>query len=99
MNPNRLKFIVYSIMLAFVILVPAILMLIDTDILAVFALLPMWAIGQGILYKRFYLGVKPRYPMGATDPDDIYFPRSNIPRPIYLDERKRKAAMRNKREN
>jgi len=28
--------------------------------------------------------------MGVADQDDIYFPRFNIPRPLYLDERERK---------
>ncbi len=48
------------------------------------------AIGQAVLYKRYYVGVKPRYPLGVADQDDIYFPRFNIPRPLYLDERERK---------
>jgi hypothetical protein len=50
----------------------------------------IWAIGQAVLYKRYYVGVKPRYPLGVADQDDIYFPRFNIPRPLYLDERERK---------
>ena len=50
----------------------------------------LWAIGQAVLYKQYYVGVKPRYPLGVADQDDIYFPRFNIPRPLYLDERKRR---------
>ena len=40
--------------------------------------------GIRIMRKRW----KPRYPLASPDPKgDIYFPRSNIPRPIHRDIR------------
>lgn len=41
-----------------------------------------------ILYLRYIRGVRPKYPLASPVKDqDIYFPRSNIPRPIYQDYR------------
>ena len=36
---------------------------------------------------RYRKKIKPRYPMAPPDaePGDAYFPRTNIPRPIYAD--------------
>ncbi len=45
---------------------------------------------HSLLYHRYYLGTKAKYPLEGADPNDIYFPRFNIPRPLYLDERERK---------
>ncbi len=33
-----------------------------------------------IIYLK---GIRLRYPLGFRDPDDLYFPRTNIPRPIF----------------
>jgi hypothetical protein len=38
------------------------------------------------LYLRYTRGVKTKYPL-ASPVKDIYFPRTNIPRPIYQDYR------------
>lgn len=59
----------------------------------------LWLIGEGVIYKRYWVGVKPRYPLGVADQDDVYFPRFNIPRPLYLDERKRREREESKIEN
>jgi hypothetical protein len=38
------------------------------------------------LYLRFVKKVKPKYPLSPPDLEqDVYFPRTNIPRPIYKD--------------
>ncbi len=105
MSPNRRKFWVASIILALTFLSTAILFFIDaftsttlwSFVQAIGSTL-VWAIGQAVLYKRYYVGVKPRYPLGVADQDDIYFPRFNIPRPLYLDERKRKERERKMKE-
>lgn len=40
------------------------------------------------LYLRYTKGVRPKYPLASPVKDqDIYFPRTNIPRPIYQDYR------------
>lgn len=40
------------------------------------------------LYLRYFKGVKPKYPLASPVKDqDIYFPRTDIPRPIYQDYR------------
>jgi hypothetical protein len=42
-----------------------------------------------LVYRSVYRGAKPKYPMAFPEgKSDIYFPRSNIPRPIYEDVRR-----------
>jgi len=42
-----------------------------------------------ILYKHVYKGKKPKYPLVPPEGQtDIYFPRTDIPRPIYEDVRR-----------
>ena len=53
----------------------------------VILLLLIYIFSSAILYQRYILGRKPEYPYGVYDPDDISFPRSNLPRPIYKDIR------------
>lgn len=50
------------------------------------------------LYKRFIKGARPKYPLGIWDPDDVYFPRFNIPRPIYRDFREHPEYFRRREE-
>ncbi len=45
----------------------------------------VYTIGALLLYKRLVMRVKPRYPLSFPGDVDSYFPRFNIPRPIYLD--------------
>jgi len=51
-----------------------------------------------MLYRHVYKGEKPRYPLvppeGRTD---IYFPRTDIPRPIYEDLRRYPQFFKHKR--
>ena len=43
---------------------------------------------SSLLYFRYVKGVKPKYPLASPVKDqDVYFPRTNIPRPIYRDYR------------
>lgn len=52
------------------------------------------------LYVRYIKGSGPRYPLASPDPEkDIYFPRTNIPRPIYRDFREHPAYFEKKEEN
>jgi hypothetical protein len=44
-----------------------------------------YAIGVLLLHKRLVKNVKPRYPLAFPGGVDSYFPRFDIPRPIYLD--------------
>jgi hypothetical protein len=44
-----------------------------------------YAVGALLLYKRLVKRVKPRYPLSFPDGVDYFFPRFDIPRPIYLD--------------
>jgi len=45
-------------------------------------------VGGGVGIKTARKGARTRYPMASPDPKgDIYFPRSNIPRPIHKDFR------------
>ena len=105
MGANRRKFWVASIILAITFLSTAILLFIDaftstimwSFVQAIGSTL-VWAIGQAVLYKIYYVGVKPRYPLGVADQDDIYFPRFMVPRPLYLDEIKRREMERKKKE-
>ncbi len=90
MRPNRRKFGIGTIIWTLTVLCPVIIFLIDGNIFSAIASTTLWVIGQAVLYKRYYVGVKPKYPLGVGNQDDIYFPRSNIPRPVYLDERERK---------
>ncbi len=97
MGVNRRKFWISSLFWTVTVLSPAIFFVIDAfettsywAIVSAFGSTSLWAIGQAVLYKRYYVGIKPRYPLGVADQDDIYFPRFNIPRPLYLDERERK---------
>ena len=97
MGVNRGKFWVSSFFWTLIVLSPVIFIVIDAfetssmwSMASAFASTSFWAIGQAVLYKQYYVGVKPRYPLGVADQDDIYFPRFNIPRPLYLDERERK---------
>lgn len=47
------------------------------------------AIDLYFCYVRFYQKKKPRYPMVPPEgKSDIYFPRTNIPRPIHEDARR-----------
>jgi len=41
-------------------------------------------------YTRYHKKVKPKYPMAPPDakPVDVYFPRTDIPRPIHEDVRR-----------
>lgn len=50
----------------------------------------LWLIGQGVLYIVYFIGVRPRYLLGVADQDDVYFPRFDILRLLYMDEIKRK---------
>ena len=70
-------------------------------VLAVGALtqsIPEALLGSGLMliglywfYVRYYRQRKPRHPFGPPDgKPDIYFPRSNIPRPLYEDMRRMK---------
>ena len=49
-----------------------------------------------ILYRRYILNRKPEYPYGVYDPDDLSFPRSNLPRPIYKDIREHPEYFKNR---
>jgi hypothetical protein len=62
---------------------------IDIPVSYVFAgvYVSIYAVGVLYLYKRFIKGVKSRYPLAFPGEPDAYFPRFNIPRPIYLDVR------------
>lgn len=44
-----------------------------------------YGVGALLLYKRLVKKVKPRYPLSFPGGVDSYFPRFDIPRPIYLD--------------
>ena len=44
-----------------------------------------YAVGVQLLYKRFIKKVKPHYPLAFPGNPDSYFPRFDIPRPLYLD--------------
>ena len=95
-EPKTLKFIIGSLLNAFMFMAPGIVVVLDPErtlfnrlITGVFTS-SFWIIGEAVLYKIYWKRVKPVYPLGVADPDDIYFPRFNIPRPLYLDERKRK---------
>ena len=56
----------------------------------------MMTVGMGVTYLLFsailyatYMGKrKKQYPLALLDVDDIYFPRTNIPRPIHEDIRR-----------
>lgn len=43
--------------------------------------------GSYFLYSRYVKRVLPR-PLAPAEANDIYFPRSDIPRPLYEDQRK-----------
>ena len=45
----------------------------------------IYAVGVLYIYKRLIKKVKSHYPLAYPNEPDVYFPRSNIPRPIYLD--------------
>ena len=95
-EPKRLKFILGSILNLFMFLAPGVVIIFDPEkalhhrLLAVLFSSTFWTLGEAVLYKIYWKRVRPGYPLGVADPDDIYFPRFNIPRPLYLDERKRK---------
>lgn len=89
MNPKRRKFWVSSL-LWLIFLGPAIIYLVAGNLLITIVSFTWWLVGQAVIYKRYYVGVKPHYPLGVADQDDTYFPRFDIPRPLYLDEIKRK---------
>ena len=95
MKPNKTKFMAASTALVFLFLIPGLVLSLEGDILILTATLTLWTISHSLLYQRYYLGTQAKYPLGVADPDALYFPRFNIPRPLYLDERerKRKAAM------
>ena len=95
-EPKRLRFILGSILNTFMFLAPGLVIIFDPEkalhhrLLAGLFSSTFWTLGEAVLYKIYWKRVKPGYPLGVADPDDTYFPRFNIPRPLYLDERKRK---------
>jgi len=48
------------------------------------------------IYQQYILSRKPEYPLGVFDPNDISFPRSNLPRPIYKDIREHPEYFKNR---
>lgn len=95
-QPKVYKFILGSLLNTFLFLLPGIVVFFNPEnmylkrLVAIVFLGPFWLIGEAVLYKVYWRRVKPSYPLGVADPDDTYFPRFNIPRPLYLDEIKRK---------
>lgn len=89
MKPDKTKFYVFSLVWL-IFLGPTIVFIIERNGLVIVASFLWWFVGQAVLYKIYFVGVKPQYPLGVTDEDDVYFPRFDIPRPLYLDEIKRK---------
>jgi hypothetical protein len=60
---------------------------------SIWAMLLVWslvALDLYWFYTRYHKKVKPKYPMAPPDAKavDAYFPRTNIPRPIYEDVRR-----------
>ena len=56
----------------------------------------IYIISSTILYRRYIQNRKPEYPLGVYDPDDLSFPRSNLPRPIYKDMREHPEYFKNR---
>ena len=84
----KLKFIAFFVALN-VIGIPLIIMgLLEFNLFMLGAVSFYYIIGFLIIYNRFWLGKKAKYPLTYPSGEpDIYFPRTNIPRPIYADAR------------
>lgn len=57
------------------------------EYLIVVGILMVYLFIAAILRNIYLKGIRPRYPLGFRDPDDLYFPRTHIPRPIFKDLR------------
>ena len=84
----KLKFIAFFVALN-VIGIPLLIMgLLEFNLFILGAVSFYYIIGLLIIYNRFWRGKKPKYPLTYPSGEpDIYFPRTNIPRPIYVDSR------------
>jgi hypothetical protein len=82
----KLKFIAFFLALN-VIGIPLLLMgLLEFNLFLLGAVSFYYIIGFLIIYKRFWVGKKAKYPLTYPSGEpDVYFPWSNIPRPIYAD--------------
>jgi hypothetical protein len=84
----KIKFIAFFVALN-VICIPLLIMgLVEFNLSMLGAVSFFYIIGFLIIYNRFWRGKKPKYPLTYPSGEpDIYFPRTNIPRPIYADAR------------
>jgi hypothetical protein len=64
-----------------------VLYMIDGEYLIAVGILMFYMFFAAILRNIYLKGIKPRYPLGIRDPDNLSFPRTNIPRPIFKDLR------------
>lgn len=57
------------------------------SIWATITIMALTALSMYWFHIRYRKKIKPKYPMAPPDaePGDAYFPRTNIPRPIYAD--------------
>jgi hypothetical protein len=84
----KLKFIVFFIALNAIGIPLLIMGLFEINLFTLAAVSFYYLIGFLIIYNRFWLGKKAKYPLTYPSGEpDIYFPRTNIPRPIYADAR------------
>jgi hypothetical protein len=69
-------------------MVPLVAALLPIDVIAGAMFAGSYIFVSCFLYLRYVKKVKPKYPLSPPSPEqDVYFPRTNIPRPIYKDHR------------
>ncbi len=69
-----------------VLMVPLVAALLPIDATAGAMFIGFYIFASYFLYLKYVKKVKPKYPLSPPSPEqDVYFPRTNIPRPIYKD--------------
>ena len=82
----KLKFIAFFLALNAIGIPLLIIGLLEFNLFMLAAVSFYYSIGFLIIYNRFWRGKKPKFPLTYPSGEpDIYFPRTNIPRPIYAD--------------
>jgi len=83
---NRKFFLWFSLLT--VLMVPLIVALLPFNAIAGAMFAGFYVFVSYFLYLRYVKKLKPKYPLSPLGPEqDIYFPRTNIPRPLYKDYR------------
>ena len=64
-----------------------ILYMIGSEHLIVIGILTVYLFIAAILRNIYLKDIRPRHPIGFRGSDNLYFPRTNIPKPIFKDIR------------